>query len=221
MGRQRHPAVDGKKPCIRCGEVLPFDADHFTSQPDKKIGRRLLAHCRKCHNIKSLARSKTAPARAQHREDMRTRRATPEGKLASDASSLKHRRANASSIAKRTRAWVKANPDRVRAWNDANRDKRLAWNHEQRAKRAKAPGKHTAADIQAQFNAQVGMCFYCVMPLATFHIEHKTPLSRGGTNWPDNIVCACAFCNLRKHDKTAAEFLDIIHAEQTANDRAA
>lgn len=39
------------------------------------------------------------------------------------------------------------------------------------------------------------------------YIEHKTPLSRCGRHSPDNIVIACAGCNLRKGQKTAEEFL--------------
>jgi 5-methylcytosine-specific restriction endonuclease McrA len=43
--------------------------------------------------------------------------------------------------------------------------------------------------------------------LVKFHVDHKTPLSRGGSNWPSNIVCACAECNMKKNAKTAEEFL--------------
>lgn len=86
------------------------------------------------------------------------------------------------------------------------------------ARQKGAPGRYTTADVVAQFNAQSGMCFYCVRPMASFQIEHKTPICRGGTNWPDNIVCACALCNQRKGKRTAEEFFAIIRAEQVAND---
>lgn len=79
-----------------------------------------------------------------------------------------------------------------------------------------APGRFTTADLAAQFNAQGGLCFYCVTPLASMQIEHIVPLSRGGSNWPENIACACADCNLRKGAKSAAEFFEVI-----ANDRRA
>jgi 5-methylcytosine-specific restriction endonuclease McrA len=41
-----------------------------------------------------------------------------------------------------------------------------------------------------------------------YHVDHMTPLSRGGSNGPENLVCACRRCNLSKHNKTVPEFLD-------------
>lgn len=37
------------------------------------------------------------------------------------------------------------------------------------------------------------------------HIEHKTPISRGGTNERENLVLACAKCNTNKGVRTEAE----------------
>lgn len=54
---------------------------------------------------------------------------------------------------------------------------------------------------------QDGACFYCGTPLfAAYHVEHKIPLSRGGTDRLTNICLACAPCNLRKGAKTEDEF---------------
>lgn len=40
-----------------------------------------------------------------------------------------------------------------------------------------------------------------------WHVDHEYPISIGGDNRKDNKVLACATCNLRKHDKTASEFI--------------
>lgn len=40
-----------------------------------------------------------------------------------------------------------------------------------------------------------------------FDVDHIRPLSRGGSNWPDNLACACASCNRSKNDKTLDEWL--------------
>jgi 5-methylcytosine-specific restriction endonuclease McrA len=48
-------------------------------------------------------------------------------------------------------------------------------------------------------------CYYCPSNV-NLTIEHKTPLSRGGTHTEDNIVLACAKCNFKKHTKTEQEF---------------
>lgn len=51
-------------------------------------------------------------------------------------------------------------------------------------------------------------CEYCRMHQslqgATFHVEHVTPNSRGGSDDPDNLALACPSCNLHKSDRVAA-----------------
>ena len=37
-------------------------------------------------------------------------------------------------------------------------------------------------------------------------IDHKTPLSRGGTDHPDNLQATCFECNEEKGNKTDAEY---------------
>jgi 5-methylcytosine-specific restriction endonuclease McrA len=38
-------------------------------------------------------------------------------------------------------------------------------------------------------------------------LDHKLPLSRGGSNTIDNVVPACRPCNQKKHRLTVNEFL--------------
>jgi 5-methylcytosine-specific restriction endonuclease McrA len=88
------------------------------------------------------------------------------------------------------------------------RERKLELKH---ARRAKMVGRYTAEDIAAIVNEQDGCCYYCGRALSRDrkerHVDHMTPVSRGGTNWPDNIAVACADCNLRKGALTADEFL--------------
>lgn len=101
--------------------------------------------------------------------------------------------------------WRKANPEKSTAysikWRNMNRDSfrlaRRVWAHNRRS----APGKLTKPDsvfLLAQ------PCAYCGAP--SEHIEHCTPVSRGGHNDVANCVGACASCNLRKNTKTVLEF---------------
>jgi hypothetical protein len=54
-----------------------------------------------------------------------------------------------------------------------------------------------------------GSVYYCQKPLeGCFHVDHKQPLSRGGSNWPHNLACTCAGCNLSKGALTEQEFRD-------------
>jgi 5-methylcytosine-specific restriction endonuclease McrA len=43
-----------------------------------------------------------------------------------------------------------------------------------------------------------------------FHRDHKTPLTRGGTNWPSNIQLLCRKCNVKKARWTHREYLEIL-----------
>ena len=50
------------------------------------------------------------------------------------------------------------------------------------------------------------ICFYCGTPEAST-VDHVTPLSRGGTDSPANLVACCKRCNYRKGEKTGDEFI--------------
>ena len=49
-------------------------------------------------------------------------------------------------------------------------------------------------------------CEYCLalakITPQTFHIEHIIPLSKGGTDEPDNLCLACSACNFAKREHT-------------------
>ncbi len=71
----------------------------------------------------------------------------------------------------------------------------------------KAEGFHTPADIDAIRLNLGDKCSYCGASLnEQGEIDHKTPLSRGGSNWPSNLTLACLTCNRDKHSKTEEEF---------------
>jgi 5-methylcytosine-specific restriction endonuclease McrA len=92
------------------------------------------------------------------------------------------------------------------------RQRQRIKNHTRRAQIKHNGGSFTFKELNALFEAQEGFCFYCGELLyASFdkdiHIEHKIPLSRGGSNNIENIVLSCAPCNLSKGTKTHEEFL--------------
>ena len=55
---------------------------------------------------------------------------------------------------------------------------------------------------------QDGGCFYCHKPLTYMRAvaDHKTPLSRGGSNHKSNFVASCPECDAKKGRKTVEEF---------------
>lgn len=64
---------------------------------------------------------------------------------------------------------------------------------------------------QMVLQRSAGRCWYCgeVLNVAgrqTNHIDHVLPVSKGGSNDPDNLVAACRTCNTEKADMTLKEF---------------
>jgi 5-methylcytosine-specific restriction endonuclease McrA len=112
------------------------------------------------------------------------------------------------------RRWNDAHPgsrrDRVRRWQRLNRSRHLLLMRirEGRRRARMEIGKITPDDIRRLLWFQGGRCHYCGRALGKkFHVEHMTPLVRGGAHARENVCLACAECNRRKHTKTADEFL--------------
>jgi hypothetical protein len=53
-------------------------------------------------------------------------------------------------------------------------------------------------------------CFYCNEKIKSksWHLDHFNPISKGGTNSPDNIVASCKECNLMKGYLDADVFIE-------------
>jgi len=98
------------------------------------------------------------------------------------------------------RARWAADPAKFRAQAKANR-------HNRRAIIREDGGRITKADIEARFAEQGGVCFYCLAKLSDYDVDHVTPLSGGGRNVPENIVCACKRCNNSKRAGDPAVFM--------------
>lgn len=101
--------------------------------------------------------------------------------------------------------WGKNYPEKLRAARSKGSAKR-------RARVANAVGTHTAADILLQIASQTDKkghlrCWWCGDTIdGAYHVDHRTSLARGGTDWPNNLVVSCAKCNLSKNDKTPQEW---------------
>ena len=117
----------------------------------------------------------------------------------------------------RAAAWYKENPERGKAnaaaWYAENPERGKAnakvATHKRRARIAKVGGKFTKEDIKNLYTTQGGSCYYCSVDIEHgYEIEHMTPISRGGSNWIDNVCLACAPCNHTKHTQTVEEFMN-------------
>jgi len=94
-------------------------------------------------------------------------------------------------------AWAKANPEK-------RRDIVFAYDAKRRTnKRAgDSPG-----EVLQWRKAQKKVCYWCSCKCGdNYHVDHYTPLSKGGTHTVDNLVIACPRCNLTKSAKDPYEF---------------
>ncbi len=91
-----------------------------------------------------------------------------------------------------------------------HRLRRIVQQRNTQARRAGAIGQITPSQWRNLLKRHRFRCFYCRVKLlpANRTLDHKVPLSRGGTNTIDNVVPACRPCNNRKLRMTTEEFLE-------------
>jgi 5-methylcytosine-specific restriction endonuclease McrA len=137
----------------------------------------------------------------------------PEQKRATASGCYQRRKVtNPEGLRQSRRRWRAENLEKARQcsrdWAARNPAKVLAATQRSRALRAAAPGTFTVEQLLAKYAFHGWRCYLCHIPitLKTSHPDHRKPLSRGGSNWIANIAPACISCNLRKNNKTEAEF---------------
>lgn len=186
--RARHAAVERARLLVetpehrakRIEKVRLYSAAQYAANPRKKLASNKLWA--------------TANPEKRNAAMRRQRAANPE--KAREA----YRRWRAENLLKARHAshrWIVAHPEIMRA-------------HERlrRARKRGAPGSHTARQWTALCRTSSWCCEYCnaVLSVKTATRDHKTPLTRGGSDYIENIAISCLMCNLRKHTMTEVEF---------------
>lgn len=110
-------------------------------------------------------------------------------------------RSHSAEAVARAKKWAEDNPERYKALF-ANRY----------ALEKNAVGSYSMEDLLHLYDEQEGRCAYCGISIYwtvknDIHVDHVLALSRGGTNWPDNLALACRDCNCSKKEKTVEEWL--------------
>lgn len=122
--------------------------------------------------------------------------------------------------------WKKDNPERWAKYKSDNHErimrvtrlsvirylklnphKKAEFDSNRRAKKNNAEGRYTRDDISRILSLQKWKCANCKSCLKgvhkgkrRYHVDHIYSLSKGGTNWPDNLQALCVSCNSKKND---------------------
>lgn len=103
-------------------------------------------------------------------------------------------------IKERVRKYELANTEKVKTWGRIKANKR-------RARLLSTEDQYTADDITEIFKLQKGKCANCRKSISgKYHIDHKIPVAKGGSNHRHNIELLCPSCNLKKSAKWPHEF---------------
>lgn len=208
------------KRCSKCGEEKPATPVYFYRRKDRPLG--LMSCCKVCKEATNAKywtperrRRKWVKRYARDKVQLRakTKRYIEEHRDWHRAIQKRYRKEKPTLYrqydAKRYR---KHRPERLRRaleYQARNLDRVRIVQENRRAQKLAAGGRITKADVERMWTKQEGRCAYCSNMLTSgYHLEHKIPLSRGGTHTPDNVCLSCKTCNFKKHTMTAEEFME-------------
>lgn len=231
QARKKIPKADQphvKKLCNSCGIGKPLTSEYYFRDSGSSSG--FVSKCKECslkaskdfYKENEAARSKRIEYLKEYRK---VNKATIKEKkriyyLENQQSILENKAKfyakNAESLRTTKQQYRQENPKKtkqaLKRYYLKNRKKFSAYRDKRRAIERSALGSYTIADVKAKLELQGGLCYYCSTPLGeSFHVDHKIPIAKGGTNFPANICAACASCNLSKSDKDFWEFLSFQH----------
>lgn len=184
------PQLPAFKICTKCKESKPATNEFFGYESKGRGGLRSI--CKVCRKVETQERYAANPdynrkyyLANQERLKQRARDFGADHK---------------EEVRARVREWRNNNVERARESKRASVLRRIARKHG-------AVGNHTADDVGRQYEAQKGKCYYCGVKVDdAYHVDHVIPLSRGGSNGPENIVIACKNCNQSKGGKLPHEW---------------
>lgn len=131
-----------------------------------------------------------------------------------------YRKVNAERIKSKEREYQKTHRDEIAAYRAEYRKEyfrsehgkavKASAEHRRRARKLAVGGTFNRQDIEALRIGQTDKagrlhCWWCGSVITRWHIDHRIPLARGGSNNASNLCLACPKCNLSKRAKMPTE----------------
>jgi hypothetical protein len=195
-------AAQGLKKCSKCRNVFPATSPHFAKSSQQKDG--LTCWCYNCRTAYNDSKKKEQSAYHKRYYQENKKRCKDKSRRSYLSRRNQHvdycrvyYRQNRNVLLTKKREYAAKYPERVRA-NERN----------MRAVRLQAEGKHTSEDVALLLRSQRNRCWWCGTLLNDdYHIDHRIPLSRGGSNYANNLCVACPSCNQSKYNKLPSEWI--------------
>ena len=189
------------KKCTKCKIEKPATLEYFYWH---KVNNAFRPNCKVCQITASVAWARS------HKEQY-------------NSNSRKHYRKHRKEICERTWKWQKENPEKNRVIH-RKVAKRFRQKYPEiirnnsvirkaKVKKVTIGDKKEINEIYKQALKETNIiCFYCkkLVPLGYRHVDHKIPLSKGGSHTKDNLEITCQGCNLEKRTKTADEYFTFL-----------
>ena len=124
-----------------------------------------------------------------------------------------YRDCNRELVNKNQKRYYHENTDRAMEsqskYYNGNRDKIRHMRAMYRARKRGAVGWYTLDDWQKLLDVSGGVCPSCKMDVGVDSLtrDHIIPVSKGGSNWLDNIQPLCHSCNCSKNDLHCTNYL--------------
>jgi len=197
--------------CSKCKNEYPHTTEFFA-----KNGNRLHSWCKKCLNAYKVQYRQKHLKEAREKE-RRYKQEHPVNRKEIDRRYYYNNRqrilerASSFQYKEKRRKWYQDHREesiaRVKQWKNNNRIRARAIKHRRRMRQYESGGSYTDKDIELQLQSQKRLCWWCQMPITgLYHIDHRIPVSKGGSNDATNLVISCPHCNLSKSNKMPWEF---------------
>lgn len=194
----REVLPDGMKRCINCREIFHNTAEYFAIRA--RADSSLRGECITCyHQRQTKWREDNQQIYLNYHRQYRIDNAEQVSAIKADWFQRNKSRIRPRLHSNRLR-WIANNPEKYRL-------QRRVYNRQRKARLKAAVGSHTAHDIDMLYMSQRGLCWWCGEPVGdNYHVDHRIPLSRGGSNAVENLCIACVDCNQSKYDKLPWEW---------------